>query len=59
LKSQTIVEATIIEAPPSPKNDTQALVHPPATTLAGTREFELVPKLLPGQDRVVYGDRAC
>jgi len=87
LKSGTIVDATIIDAPPSTKNeakardpemkqgkknerewhfgmkahvgtDTQGLVHSLVTTHAGASEFKQLPKLLHGQERVLYGDQA-
>jgi IS5 family transposase len=87
LKSGTIVDATIIDAPPSTKNEAQArdpemkqgkknsrewhfgmkahigtdthgLVHSLATTHAGAADITQLPKLLHGDERVVYGDQA-
>jgi transposase, IS5 family len=87
LKSGTIVDATIIDAPPSTKNEAKArdpemkqgkknkrewhfgmkahvgtdprgLVHTLVTTHAGASEFKQLPKLLHGQERVLYGDQA-
>jgi IS5 family transposase len=87
LKSGTIVDATIIDAPPSTKNqakardpemkqgkknarewhfgmkahvgtDTNGLVHTLVTTHAGSSEFNELPKLLHGQEKVLYGDQA-
>jgi transposase, IS5 family len=87
LRSGTIVDATIIDAPPSTKNeakardpemkqgkknkrewrfgmkahvgtDTQGLVHTLVTTDAGASEFKQLPKLLHGQEKVLYGDQA-
>ena len=87
LKSGTIVDATIIDAPPSTKNEAKArdpemksgkknqrewrfgmkahvgtdpngLVHTLVTTHAGASEFNQLPKLLHGEEKVLYGDQA-
>lgn len=87
VKSGTIVDATIIDAPPSTKNeaksrdpemksgkknarewhfgmkahvgtDTNGLVHSLVTTHAGASEIKQLPKLLHGEERVLYGDQA-
>jgi transposase, IS5 family len=86
LRSGTIVDATIIEAPPSTKNEAKArdpemrqgkkggawhfgmkahvgtdvhgLVHSLATSHAGAADITEMPKLLHGDERVVYGDQA-
>jgi IS5 family transposase len=86
LRSGTIVDATIIEAPPSTKNEQKARdpemrqgkkgggwhfgmkahigtdvhgrVHSLATTHAGAADITQLPKLLHGNERVLYGDQA-
>lgn len=87
LRSGTIVDATIIDAPPSTKNEAKArdpemkqgrknarewrfgmkahvgtdpngLVHTLVTTHAGASEFNQLPKLLHGREKVLYGDQA-
>jgi IS5 family transposase len=87
LKSGTIVDATIIDAPPSTKNEAKArdpemkqgkknarewhfgmkahvgtdpngLVHSLVTTHAGASDFKQLPRLLHGDESVLYGDQA-
>jgi IS5 family transposase len=86
LKSGTIVDATIIEAPPSTKNEEQArdpemhqtrkgkdwhfgmkahvgtdkrgIVHSLSTTAANVADITQLPRLLHGQEKVVFGDQA-
>ena len=86
LKAGTIVDATIIEAPPSTKNadkardpemhqtkkgqtwhfgmkahvgtDPQGIVHSLTTTAAHVADITMLPHLLHGAERVLYGDQA-
>lgn len=86
LKAGTIVDATIIEAPPSTKNaaqardperhqtkkgqtwhfgmkahvgtDPQGIVHSLTTTAAHVADITMLPQLLHGEERVLYGDQA-
>jgi IS5 family transposase len=87
LRSGTIVDATIIEAPPSTKNeagardpemkqgkknsrewrfgmkahvgtDVNGLVHTLVTTHAAAADVTQLPRLLHGQEKVLYGDQA-
>ena len=86
LKAGTIVDATIIEAPPSTKNadqardpemhqtkkgrtwhfgmkahvgtDPQGIVHSLTTTAAHVADITMLPQLLHGAERVLYGDQA-
>jgi IS5 family transposase len=86
LKAGTIVDATIIEAPPSTKNagqardpemhqtmkgqtwhfgmkahvgtDPQGIVHSLATTAAHVADITMLPQLLHGEERVLYGAQA-
>lgn len=87
LKSGTIVDATIIDAPPSTKNQAKArdpemrqgkknsrewrfgmkahvgtdrngLVHTLVTTDAAQADVSQLPRLLHGEERVLYGDHA-
>ena len=86
LKAGTIVDATIIEAPPSTKNaekardpemhqtkkgrtwhfgmkahvgtDPQGIVHSLTTTAAHVADITMLPPLLHGEERVLYGDQA-
>jgi IS5 family transposase len=87
LKSGTIVDATIIDAPPSTKNEAKArdpemkqgrknqrewrfgmkahvgtdpngLVHTLVTTDAAQADVSQLPKLLHGEEKVLYGDQA-
>ncbi len=87
LKSGTIVDATIIDAPPSTKNETKSrdpemkqgkknsrewrfgmkahvgtdvngLVHTLVTTDAAQADVSQLPKLLHGEEKVLYGDQA-
>lgn len=87
LKSGTIVDATIIDAPPSTKNETKSrdpemkqgkknsrewrfgmkahigtdvngLVHTVVTTDAAQADVSQLPKLLHGDEKVLYGDQA-
>ena len=86
LKAGTIVDATIIEAPPSTKNadkardpemhqtkkgrtwhfgmkahvgtDAQGIVHSLTTTAAHVADITMLPQLLHGEERVLYGDQA-
>jgi transposase, IS5 family len=67
LKSGTIVDATIIEAPASTKNtegkrphvgtDKRGIVHSLTVTAANVHDLTEMPKLLHGQEREVYGDQ--
>jgi IS5 family transposase len=86
LKAGTIVDATILEAPPSTKNadkardpemhqtkkgqtwhfgmkahvgtDLQGIVHSLTTTAAHVADITILPQLLHGEERVLYGDQA-
>lgn len=86
LKAGTIVDASIIEAPPSTKNadkardpemhqtkkghtwhfgmkahvgtDAQGIVHSLTTTAAHVADITMLPHLLHGEERVLYGDQA-
>lgn len=86
LKSGTIVDATLIEAPPSTKNaegkrdpemkqtrkgqqwhfgmklhvgtDPQGLVHTVTATHAAQADVTVMPELLHGEEREVFGDKA-
>jgi IS5 family transposase len=86
LKAGTIVDASIIEAPPSTKNaehsrdpemhqtkkgqtwhfgmkvhvgtDPQGIVHSLTTTAAHVADITMLPQLLHGEERVLYGDQA-
>ncbi len=86
LKAGTIVDATIIAAPPSTKNaahardpemhqtkkgptwhfgmkahvgtDAQGIVHSLTTTAANVADITVLPQLLHGEERVLYGDQA-
>jgi len=86
LKAGTIVDASIIEAPPSTKNaeksrdpemhqtkkgatwhfgmkvhvgtDAQGIVHSLTTTAAHVADITVLPQLLHGEERVLYGDQA-
>jgi IS5 family transposase len=86
VKAGTIVDATIIEAPPSTKNadkardpemhqtkkghtwhfgmkahvgtDPQGIVHSLTTTAAHVADITMLPQLLHGEERVLYGDQA-
>ena len=86
LKAGTIVDATILDAPPSTKNadkardpemhqtkkgqtwhfgmkahvgtDLQGIVHSLTTTAAHVADITMLPQLLHGEERVLYGDQA-
>jgi transposase, IS5 family len=86
LKAGTIVDATIIAAPPSTKNaaqardpemrqtrkgqtwhfgmkahigtDLQGIVHHLTTTAANVADITMLPQLLHGEERALYGDQA-
>jgi IS5 family transposase len=86
LKAGTIVDATILEAPPSTKHadkardpemhqtkkgqtwhfgmkahvgtDLQGIVHSLTTTAAHVADITILPQLLHGEERVLYGDQA-
>jgi IS5 family transposase len=86
LKAGTIVDASIIEAPPSTKNaahardpemhqtkkgatwhfgmkvhvgtDAQGIVHSLTTTAAHVADITMLPQLLHGDERVLFGDQA-